>query len=91
MKAETKEDVEEGLRERFGIEAHAQVIEAPGEGRTLVQLEGIPARRRTTVGGLERLARRIAKALGAELYGTVNLDCVSEGGVATFSMLAERD
>lgn len=42
-----------------------------------------------TMAGLERLCRRIAKALGAELCRTVNIDFVSLGGDTTFEMLAE--
>ena len=39
--------------------------------------------------GLECLCRRIAKALDAELYGTVNLDFADSGDVGTFAMMAE--
>ena len=39
--------------------------------------------------GLERLARRIAKELGGELEGTVNLDFVSIGHHVTFEMMVE--
>jgi hypothetical protein len=38
-----------------------------------------------TMLGLERLCRRIAKALDAELYGTVNVDFGSLGGCCTSS------
>ncbi len=39
--------------------------------------------------GLERLCRRIAKALDAELYGTVNIDFASLGDFQTFDLLLE--
>ena len=67
------------LQERFGLSAHVQVIRPKGENRTLYELEHIPFNRRMTMAGLERLCRRIAKALDAELCGTVNIDFVSLG------------
>ena len=55
----------------------------------LYQLEHIPFNRRMTMAGLERLCRRIAKALDAELYGTVNIDFASLGDFQTFDLLLE--
>ena len=73
------------LRSRFDLTADVQVIPVKGERRTLYQLEHIPLSRRMTLAGLERLCRRIAKALDAELYGTVNVDFGSLGGCCTSS------
>ena len=42
-----------------------------------------------TMLGLERLCRRIAKALDAELYGTVNVDFGSLGDSPSFDLLLE--
>ncbi len=39
--------------------------------------------------GLERFCQRIAKALDAELCGTVNIDFASLGDFQTFDMLLE--
>lgn len=77
------------LEEKFGIRAHVQVVPVKGEGRTLYLIENAPVGRRTTLAGLERLCHRIAKALNAELYGTVNLDFVSTGSAPNFEMIAE--
>ena len=77
------------LRTRFGLTADVQVIPVKGENRTLYHLEHIPFSRRMTMAGLERLCRRIAKALDAELYGTVNVDFVNSGDAGTFAMMAE--
>ena len=85
----TKREIEELLQSRFGIKADIQVVKVKGEGRTLYLLEHVPAGRRTTVAGLERLCRRICKALDADPYGTVNLDVVSMGESPTFDMMAE--
>jgi ribosome maturation factor RimP len=85
----TKREIEELLQSRFGIKADIQVVKVKGEGRTLYLLEHIPVGCRTTVAGLERLCRRICKALDADPYGTVNLDVVSMGESPTFDMMAE--
>lgn len=42
-----------------------------------------------TMTGLERLCRRIARSLGAELEGSVNIDFVSCNSEPSFTMLAE--
>jgi len=77
------------LQSRFGLAADVQVIPVKGESRTLYSLEHIPLNRRMTMAGLERLCRRIAKALDAELYGTVNVDFVSLGDSPSFDFLLE--
>ena len=77
------------LRSRFDLTADVQVIPVKGENRTLYQLERIPFGRRMTMAGLERLCRRIGGALGAELYGMVNLDFADSGDAGTFAMMAE--
>ena len=77
------------LLTRFDLTADVQVIPVKGENRTLYQLEHIPFGRRMTMAGLERLCRRIAKTLGAELYGTVNIDFADSGDAGTFAMMAE--
>ena len=84
-----KREISAVLKSHFNLTAHVQVIPVRGENRTLYQLEHIPLSRRMTMAGLERLCRRIAKALDAEPYGTVNLDLVSLGDNHTFSMLLE--
>jgi hypothetical protein len=77
------------LRSRLDLTADVQVIPVKGEDRTLYQLEHIPLSRRMTMAGLERLCRRIAKTLGAELYGSVNLEFGATGDAGTFAMMAE--
>ena len=77
------------LQSSLGLTAKVQVIHPKGENRTLYQLEHIPFPRRMTMSGLERLCRRIAKALDAELYGTVNVDFVSLGDSPSFDLLVE--
>ena len=85
----TKREIEELLQARFGTKADIQIVSVKGEGRTLYILEHVPVGRRTTVAGLERLCRRICKALDADLYGTVNLDFASIGDAGTFEIAAE--
>ena len=87
--SKTESEIADILQSRFGLTADIQVVKVKGEGRTLYLLEHIPAGRRTTVAGLERLCRRICKALDADPYGTVNLDVVSMGESPTFDMMAE--
>ncbi len=82
-------EISAALQERFSLSAHVQVIRPKGENRTLYELEHIPFNRRMTMAGLERLCRRIAKALDAELCGMVNIDFVSLGDVPTFDLLLE--
>ena len=82
----TPSEISNILRSRFDLTANVQVIRPKGENRTLYLLENIPLNRRMTAAGLERLCRRIAKALDAELYGTVNLEF---GDAGTFEMVAE--
>lgn len=77
------------LQSSLGLAAEVQVICPKGENRTLYQLEHISFNRRMTLAGLERLCRRIAKALDAELYGTVNVDFVSLGDSPSFDLLVE--
>ena len=84
-----KQEISAVLKSQFGLTADVQVIHVSGEQRLLYQLEHIPLHRRMTMAGLERLCRRIAKALDAELYGTVNIDFVSTGEGVTFDMMAE--
>ena len=85
----TKSEIDAILASRFGLTADVQVIHPKGEGRTLYQLEHIPLNRRMTIGGLERLCRRIANELDAELYGTVNIDLVSLGEQRMFDLMLE--
>lgn len=85
----TTADILDRLQARFDLTADVQVIPVKGENRTLYQLEHIPFDRRMTMAGLERLCRRIAKTLGAELYGTVNIDFISLGNIQTFDLLLE--
>ena len=84
-----KHEISAILQNRFGLSADVQVICPKGENRTLYQLEHISFNRRMTMAGLERLCRRIAKALDAELYGTVNIDFASLGDFQTFDLLLE--
>ncbi|MBQ6923124.1 MAG: hypothetical protein IJQ73_00645 [Kiritimatiellae bacterium] len=77
------------LRSCFGLTASIQVIHPKGENRTLYELAHIQLNKRMTITGLERLCRRIAKALNADLYGSVNLDFVSLGEPPTFDLLLE--
>lgn len=77
------------LQSSLGLAAEVQVIHPNSENRTLYQLEHISFNRRMTMAGLERLCRRIAKALDAELYGTVNIDFASLGDFQTFDLLLE--
>lgn len=85
----TRKEIEDILVEKFGLEATVQVIHPKGEPRTLYQLEGISFNRRMTIGGLERLCRKIAKALDANIDGTVNIDFVSFGDNHTFDIMLE--
>ena len=85
----TQQQIEEILRDQLGLEARVQVIHPKGESRTLYQLEAIPFNPRMSIGGLERLCRRIAKALDADLCGSVNIDFVSLGEPHSFDMLLE--
>ncbi len=85
----TKRKIEIVLQSCFGLTASVQVIHPKGENRTLYELEHIPLHRRITMAGLERLCQRIAKALDAELCGTVNIDFVSLGEPPTFDLLLE--
>ena len=85
----TKSEIDTILASRFGIKADVQVIPVKGENRTLYQLEHVFLSRRMTVAGLERLCRRIARSLGAELEGSVNIDFVSCNSEPSFTMLAE--
>ena len=82
-------EIEEILKSQFGIEPYVQVIPMKGEKRTLYQLERIPFTSRMTLGGMERFCQKIAKALNAELYGTVNMDFTSLCGSNTFDLLLE--
>ena len=84
-----KRQIENLLKENLSVNALVQVVPVKGERRTIYQLEGIPLGRNTTIAGLDRLARRIARLLGAELCGLVNVDFVSIGGKTTFDMIAE--
>ena len=84
-----KREISAVLKSQFELEADVQVIHVSGENRMLYQLEHIPFNRRMTMAGLERLCRRIAKALDAELYGTVNIDFASLGDFQTFDLLLE--
>ena len=84
-----KKDVKIVLQDRFGLTAVIQVVPVPNEKRTIVLLENVPVGPRMSIAGLERLARRIAKELGGELEGTVNLDFVSLGHHVTFEMMVE--
>ena len=83
----TVSEIESILRSRFDLTADVQVIHPKGETRALYLLENIPLNRRMTAAGLERLCRRIAKALDANLYDSVNLEFDDAG--ATFEMMAE--
>lgn len=85
----TVSEISDILQSRFGLTAEVQVIHPKGENRTLYSLEHIPLNRRMTMAGLERLCRRIAKSLDAELYGTVNIDFASLGDFQTFDLLLE--
>ena len=84
-----KREISAVLKSQFELKADVQVIHVSGENRMLYQLEHIPFNRRMTMAGLERLCRRIAKALDAELYGTVNIDFASLGDFQTFDLLLE--
>ncbi len=84
-----KQEISDFLKSQFELKADVQVIHVSGENRMLYQLEHIPFNRRMTMAGLERLCRRIARALDAELCGTVNIDFVSLGEPPTFDMLLE--
>ena len=84
-----KREISAVLKSQFDLTADLQVIPVKGENRTLYQLEHVPLSRRMTLAGLERLCRRIAKALDAELYGTVNVDFVSLGDSPSFDLLLE--
>ena len=75
------------LQSSLGLAAEVQVIHPNSENRTLYQLEHISFNRRMTMAGLERLCRRIAKALDANLYGSVNLEFGYAG--TTVAMMAE--
>lgn len=59
------------------------------ENRTLYLVEHATVPRKLTMAGLERLCRKIAAALGAELYGSVNVDFTSLGTSGTFDMMVE--
>ena len=85
----TSSEICDLLQSRLGLTASVQVIHPKGENRTLYELEHIPLHRRMTIAGLERLCRRIAKALDAELCGTVNIDFASLSDCHTFDMLLE--
>ena len=85
-----KREISAVLKSQFELKADVQVIHVSGENRMLYQLEHIPFNRRMTMAGLEHLCRRIAKALDAELYGTVNIDFASLGDFQTFDLLLER-
>ncbi len=85
----TSSEISDILQSRFGLTASVQVIHPKGENRTLYELEHIPFNRRMTMAGLERLCQRIAKALDADICGTVNIDFASLGDFQTFDMLLE--
>ena len=85
----TKSEIDSILASRFDIKADVQVVPVKGENRTLYQLEHVSLGRRMTMTGLERLCHRIARSLGAELEGSVNIDFVSCNSEPSFTMLAE--
>ncbi len=85
----TSSEIYDILQARFRLTASVQVIHPNGENRTLYELEHITLHKRMTIAGLERLCRRIAKALDAELCGTVNIDIASLGDFQTFNLLLE--
>ena len=79
------------LRDRFGIDSHVQCMPVKNESRSLYLIEAVKVSPRTTVAGVHRRCKRIAKALGGELYGTVNLDYISQDGKITFEMMVETN
>ena len=83
------EEIDAILKTRFGIEADVQVVHPNGENRILYEIEHIPFSQRMTLAGLERLCRRIAKALSAEICGCVNVDFDSLCTGHTFDLLLE--
>ncbi len=85
----TSSEISVILQSRFGLSASIQVIHPKGENRALYELEHITLHKRMTIAGLERLCRRIAKALDAELCGTMNIDFVSQGEPPSFDLLLE--
>ena len=85
----TSSEISGILQSRFGLTASIQVIHPQGENRTLYELAHIQLDKRMTITGLERLCRRIAKALNADLYGSINIDFVSLGDFQTFDLLLE--
>ncbi len=81
----TSSEISDLLQSRFGLTASVQVIHSKGENRTLYELEHIPLHRRTTMAGLERLCRRIAKALDTDICGMVNIDFVSDANMSNLT------
>ena len=79
------------LGQEFGMDGcGVQVVPKTGRsGGDLYLIEHIAVGRRITLAGVERMVRRISRALDAEPYGTVNVDFFSLGGGTTFDMLAE--
>ena len=73
------------LQSRFGLTASVQVIHPKGENRTLYELEHITLHKRMTIAGLERLCRRIAKALDTDICGMVNIDFVSDANMSNLT------
>lgn len=85
----TPSEISAILRSRFDLTADVQIIPVKGENRTLYHLEHIPFSRRMTMASLERLCHHVAKALGAELYGSVNLEFNAACDAGTFAIMAE--
>lgn len=85
----TRKQIAAILQDKFGIAAEIQVVPAKGEDRTLYLLENIRLDGRTTISGLRRVCKRICEALGAEPYGTTNIDLFSMGDGLSFDMMAE--
>lgn len=89
-KIKTKSEILCILEQRFNIVGcSVQIVSNNNAAGGLYLLEHIDIGRRLTLAGVERLVRRIAKALDGEPYGTVNIDYFSLGGDVTFDMVVE--
>ena len=84
-----EDDIKCILIDRFSIDTPVQVLKDKDTGQTLYLLEHVKINDQMSVAELHDLSVRIAKALGGELYGTVNIDFASLGDGVEFEMVVE--